>query len=105
MIETIKYVRKSFPVDAIDVTESNMEEIAEWCGGEIEVVEENNRVIRYIYIDVHNPMTERQTKAFVGDWVLYAGTGFKVYPEKAFKKSFEMVPIKQKVTMSSRKEE
>lgn len=45
----------------------------------------------YIRVHVHRALNERQTKAFIGDWVLYAGTGFKVYSAKAFNNSFEPV--------------
>jgi hypothetical protein len=98
MIETTKYVRKSFPVDAIQVQDSNMDEVAEWCSG----VVENDGHASYIKVDVHNPMNERQTKAFHNDWILYAGTGFKVYPDTSFQKSFEMVPVKTKVEFNRR---
>lgn len=89
---TQKYVRKSFPVDAIQVTSTNMEDIAEWCGGEIRY-EDSSRPdgdkIKYVHVRVYRPMSDEQTKARVGNWVLYAGTGYKVYTDKAFKQCFQ----------------
>lgn len=97
-IETNKYARRPFYVDAVQVTEENMEEVAKWCQGDVATdpkaltaPEASGDDHPYVKVRVHRPLTERQTKAFVGDWVLYAGTGFKVYTPKAFEKSFERV--------------
>lgn len=87
MLKTHKFARKPFYVDAVRVSEANIEEVAEWCEGEIQ----ENSDGRYISVKVHRPLTERQTQAFLGDWVLFAGSGFKVYTPKAFDKSFEKV--------------
>lgn len=82
-VEPVIYVRKPFEVEAVEVTEDNLEEIAEWCHGDLR---EDNR--RYVKVRVARALNERQTKAYPGDWVLYAGTGFKVYTPKAFEKTF-----------------
>lgn len=91
MIELRKYARKPFFVDAVRVTSENMERVAEWCQGDVNTINTGQSDERYIKVRVHRPLTDRQTQAFVGDWVLYAGTGFKVYTPKAFDKSFEEV--------------
>lgn len=84
-----KFARKPFYVDAVRVSESNFEEVAEWCGGEIKTDDQNKK---YIHIKgVYRPLNDKQTQAYVGDWVLLAATGFKVYIPKAFDKSFEKV--------------
>jgi lysophospholipase L1-like esterase len=80
-----QFIRKSFPVDAVRVTAANMEAVSKWCGGNIQ--ERNN--IPFIKVAVQNPINERQTEAFSGDWVLYAGKGFKVYKDAPFRKSFD----------------
>lgn len=83
------YVRKPFPVEAIQVSEENAAEVAEWCGGE--VLEETKRGTnwKYIKVPVHRPLNLRQTKAFLGDWLLKSEMGFKVYTQRAFESSFE----------------
>lgn len=86
-MKTHKFARKPFYVDAVRVSEANIEEVAEWCDGKIQTNDEG----KFISVKVHRPLTERQTQAFIGDWVLFAGTGFKVYVPKAFDKSFEKV--------------
>lgn len=95
-LKTDKFARKPFYVDAIQVTGENMEAVAEWCQGN--VVKAEPPKASYIKVRVHRPMTPRQTQAFVGDWVLYAGTGFKVYNDRAFRNHFETAVVTQNNT-------
>ena len=83
-----KFYRKSFPVEAVQVTAENMEEVCEWAKGTI-AFDETDAKTRHIKIDVHQPLDDRQTRAYVTDWVLYAGRGFKIYRDGAFNKSFD----------------
>ena len=88
-----KYVRKPFFVDAVQVTLEDMVSISGWCSGEIRHTrpkpDENVESAPYVKVDVTNARTERQTRAYVGDWVLRFGAGFKVYSDKAFKDTFQ----------------
>ena len=99
-----RFVRMPFYVDAVQVTSANMEDVAKWCGGDIRTSGKPDRDVqnaleggpgttpeRYVKVRVQTPRNDRQSQAFVGDWVLYAGTGYKVYTDRAFKKSFESV--------------
>lgn len=85
-MKTSKYIRKPFAVDGIQVTAENMADVAAWCDGEIQ---SDYNSTSFIKVKVQRVLNERQTQAYVGDWVLSAGTGFKVYTEKAFRNSFE----------------
>lgn len=87
-MKTHKFARKPFYVDGVRVTEQNIEELAEWCGGDIR---EDRAGVKHIKVRVNRPLTPRQTQAYVGDWVLYGVSGYKVYTQKAFDKSFERV--------------
>lgn len=99
-IKTEGYSRKPFHVSAVQITAENMEEVAAWCAGEIRtgkkvVRDDDNKVIdrievSFVKVDVHRPLNERQTKGYVGDWVLLSESGFKVYTERAFEKAFEL---------------
>ena len=90
MLQVDTYERQPYNVEAVPVTAANMEEVAEWCGGDIRTMKKPGEAKpkKYIKVRVHRPLAEKQTQAFVGDWVLYAGTGYKVYTDNAFKKSF-----------------
>lgn len=90
------YVRKPVPVAAIQVSDANFEDVVEWCGGIVEFTEpktpEDSRFVtrRYIRVNVQRPLGERQTMAFPGDWILRAGTGYKVYTHQAFISNFDV---------------
>lgn len=96
---TEKYVRKPLFVDAVQVSEENFADVARWCFGEIHNIDESTVDTsadvepskQYIHVRVHNPKNPRQTKAFVGDWILYTERGYKVYTTKAFQANFDKV--------------
>lgn len=91
MLEIMQYVRKPFPVQAVRVGPENINDIVDWCKGKLDV---DQGGAQYIQVDaVRNPITPRQSKAYLGDWVLLTGTSFKVYTDKAFKKSFEQSSV------------
>jgi hypothetical protein len=100
---TEKYVRKPLYVDAVQVTEKNFIDIARWCFGEIGNIDESpvdhtTEVMpskQFIHVRVHNPKNSRQTKAFVGDWILYTERGYKVYTTKAFQANFDKVEVRR----------
>lgn len=100
-VATEKFIRKPLYVDAVQITLENFIEVAKWCQGEIKNYQdktlvgaeaENQTIERYIHVRVHNPKNVRQTKAFMGDWLLYTERGYKVYTQKAFRNSFDKVP-------------
>ena len=95
-VATEQYIRKPLYVAAVRITNGNFEEIAAWCQGEIlkddsvyQDASGKGTGQRYIHVRVHNPKNTRQTKAFVGDWLLYTERGYKVYTNKAFHASFD----------------
>ena len=96
MVNTAKYVRKPFEVQAVQVTEENFEDVAAWCGGTIVTTrapKEADGMVegeekRYIKVNVSRPLNERQTQAFVGDWLLEAEKGLKVYADGPFTRNF-----------------
>lgn len=90
-METAQYRRKSFEVSAVQVTPENINEVAKWCQGD---VVENSSTDIHIKVRVLRVLNDRQTQAFVGDWVLYAGKGYKVYTDRAFQDSFEKLDKK-----------
>lgn len=94
-ITTERYVRKPFEIDAVQVTRENIHDVAKWCDGDLHLVRpvDDDTAADFIKVNVNRPLNERQTKAFVGDWVLRMGTSFKVYTDHAFTKSFELAAV------------
>lgn len=93
MLQTTMYRRKPFHIEAVQVTERNLHEVAHWCGGEVKteptLVGEGTE--EYIFVEVVRPLNIRQKKAYPGDWVLKSKTGFKIYMNSAFDDCFEVV--------------
>ncbi len=83
------YTRKPFNVETVQVTEENLEAVATWVKGTVK--EDGDK--KYVQVKVHSPKNPRQTRAYVGDWVLLSAQGFKVYLDKAFRASFEKVAV------------
>lgn len=94
------YNRIPFPVEVVVVTEENIREAARWCGGQIRHLtksvpsvddgpEPEKVRVPYVKVPVTNPLNDRQTKAFVGDYISKSDAGYKVYGERAFRNAFE----------------
>lgn len=92
-VVTVKYIRKPLYVDAVRITAMNFDEVVSWCQGEMqqEEVPGKGTTKKFIKVRVHNPKNVRQTKAFIGDWILYTERGYKIYTNKAFHESFDEV--------------
>src|SRR5436190_20346039 len=80
-IDTETYIRKPLYVEAVRVTEENFDEIRAWVPGKIE----KDGPKRDIRVFVKDPKDPRQSKAFLGDWILWTERGGqKVYTPQAF---------------------
>lgn len=85
-LELKKYRRKSFPVDAIQVTNENLVAVAEWCGGKL--ADADGRP--FIQMRIPGAMNARLNQAFADDWVMDMGDKkFAIYTSKAFDRNFE----------------
>lgn len=91
-ITTERYQRNPLYVEAVQVEAENISELATWCQGQLIESGDNADDNPFIKVRVHNPMHVRQTKAYVGDWLLYTDRGYKVYTDKAFSGLFTAAP-------------
>lgn len=89
-----EYTRKPFSVNAVEVTLSNYEEVAEWCGGTIEMV--NTRLIgvqtKLPVVKIVEQGDKGRGKEFVaslGCYVVELKGSFRVYKPTQFNDSFE----------------
>jgi len=103
-VQTVQYVRKPLYVEAVQVTNDNFLDVVEWAQGLVGVQGSEPGTEQkpaegvdldpsqhYIRIRVHQPQSPSQTKAFVGDWILYTDKGYKIYKDRAFKANFDQV--------------
>lgn len=94
-VVTEKYVKKPLFVDAVRVTEQNFDELVDWVQTttQAEVIDDGSK--KFIKIFVHSPKNAKQTKAFIGDWLLKTDLGIKIYTNRAFRGSFEPVEVEE----------
>lgn len=84
-----RYTHVPLYVEAVQITADNMSAATEWCGGSVQTDTEKKQFIKVATI---RPLRERQTMAYVGDWILKTDVGLKVYTDKAFKRGFIHAP-------------
>lgn len=102
MILNKRYRRKTFDVEAIQVTHENMQGIAEWCGGRVTVYwpdihrqsgdyRSGQTCVEIVIGSVNG--REQLGRAYPGDWVtrLVDTANFRVYREKSFNEAFHEV--------------
>lgn len=82
-IFTTSWGRKTFDVEAVQVTAENMKEVAAWCNGVLDDEFEDQT-----YILVHGGQNV-DYEIYVGDWVVMADGEFQFYPDAWFKRVFE----------------
>jgi hypothetical protein len=103
-----RFMRKTFYVDAVQVTDTNLHFVAQWCDGKVKTLNQEEgrnwntpgRIGNpYVKVKVNRPLSMRQTAAFAGDWVVKVthttregGTAdsYRVYTNGAFNRSFEI---------------
>lgn len=83
------YMQIPLHIEAIQVTRDNMRLVAKWCGG---VIHSDRQAKQFIKVNVHKPMSNKQTMAYVGCWVTKSKNGWKVYTDTAWRKGFTPVP-------------
>lgn len=77
-----KYFPRTTSIEAVRVTEENMEVVADWCGGKILKMASKDKsgeeeTQDYVKIfATYRSFNPRQTQGFVGDWCVLQGTRF-----------------------------
>jgi hypothetical protein len=84
------YQRKPLIVEAVQVTNDNIYDVAKWCDGDVRTQHGAGKK-KFIQVSVVNPKEPKVMRAMVGMWVLKSDQGFKIFSEPAFRKSWERV--------------
>lgn len=97
-LKTRRFMRRPFIVKGVEVTEQNIDDVAEWCDG---VVIETRQPAAdgqetepelCVRVPVKNARSIRQTEARIGSWVLRlkdgGSYGFKVYTPEWMVRTF-----------------
>jgi hypothetical protein len=92
VLKATRFMRQPFFVMGYEVTLENMDEIAKWCEGH--VIRDTEKP--FVRVPVIRPTHERQTRGYVGTWVLVSKQrgekSFKVYTREWLEKNFFEVP-------------
>jgi hypothetical protein len=97
IMEIQKATRKPFPVEVVQVTLQNIEEVAVWCNGTIE--QRATRLLGtttdlpVIVIDSHSDRRE----AALGSWIVNLKGSFRTYNSSAFDSTFDILPAEKTV--------
>lgn len=83
--EVQSYLRRPFIVQAVMVTEKNLDEVAVWCGGTVN--RETKR--HYVEVPVSKVTNELQRRGFINHYVVKAERGYRVYTYKTFHDNFK----------------
>lgn len=86
---TAQFERCTFRVEAVRVTTTNLEQIAEWCGGR--VVDTPGYAVGRRHVQVPTGLEGNSiARAHLGNWVtcLVKARSFRVYKEKSFLEAF-----------------
>lgn len=90
------YERRTFRVEGIRVTGSNMQEVAEWCGGAVKESRPTGYAESYPYVEVvvgHVASRTQLARATVGMWItrLTKDNNFRVYKARSFAEAFQEI--------------
>jgi hypothetical protein len=95
-METTLYDRNPLRVEAVQVTEENLYEVAQWCGGDVNTNPQTGQ--KFIKVDVLHPHDAKHTRANVTNWILRSLQGYKIYSDTAFKNGYTEVTVEQELT-------
>lgn len=84
-LEFGKYVRKPFEVEAVQITEENIGEVAEHVG-ELRYKDEKNNAEPYI--QVNKRIVPNVFRVYPGFWMTRMGDNIRCYSPKVFKEQF-----------------
>lgn len=81
-LDFTNYVRKPFVVDAVEITEANIEQVAPYIG-DIKTKEDGSK-----YILVDNRLVPNVTRVYPGFFLTKMGENVRCYSRKIFREQF-----------------
>jgi hypothetical protein len=106
-MEIQEFVRKPFPVKAVEVNFQNAYEVAEWCRGRVELKKtrlmggagKGEMDLPTVVFQGTGDNRDKEFTAGLGDWVVELRGNFRVFKKAQFKATFEPVkPILHEIT-------
>lgn len=84
MVEFTDFVRQPFKIEAVQITDDNMDALAELLNSTVITTEDGTSQ----YISVNRKVVPQGSKAYVGWWVTIMGKKLRCYPNKIFTQQF-----------------
>lgn len=108
-MELQEFVRKPFPVKAVEIDFKNAYEVAEWCGGRVELKKtrlmggagKGEMDLPTVVFKGTGDNRDKEFTAGLGDWIVELRGNFRVFKKAQFKATFEAVkeePILHEIT-------
>lgn len=87
-----KFFRRTFDVNVVEVTPSNAQEVADWCGGEVTIGDYKHSKFKIqlpvVKVPGNGPNKGKTVDARVGHFVVEHNGSFRVYRPKQFEETF-----------------
>jgi hypothetical protein len=101
-MELQEFVRKPFPVKAVEVNFQNAYEVAEWCRGRVELKKtrlmggagKGEMDLPTVVFKGTGDNRDKEFTAGLGDWVVELRGNFRMFKKAQFRATFEPVPTK-----------
>lgn len=88
-MKATRFMRQPFFVIGVEVTNDNMDAVANWCEGH--VIKNGDKPL-FVRVPVNRPTNKKQTEAYPGTWVMLSEQrgekSFKVYTHEWLMKNF-----------------
>lgn len=105
-MELQEFVRKPFPVKAVEVNFQNAYEVAEWCRGRVELKKtrlmggagKGEMDLPTVVFKGTGDNRDKEFTAGLGDWVVELRGNFRMFKKAQFKATFEPVKVEEDET-------
>lgn len=92
-METQKFIRRPFDVNAVQVTPSNAADVAEWCGGTVsqssyKLAGFDGVQLDSVMVPGNGPNAGKKVEARIGSWVVELDGKFRVLRKRQFQEMF-----------------
>lgn len=100
-ISTREFVASAIKIDAVQVTNENIHDLAAWCHGDVKdysntLLDFPDQRLYIQFIATDRQFRSRQALAFVDDWIFTHQKKFDTLQDKAFKEEFQPAVVSDK---------
>lgn len=94
-MDTQKYTRRPFEVEAVQVTPKNVEQVAEWCGGTVTLADYKLmggiHKMGAVLLPKQGPRNNKTHTVLIGQWITKHNASFRSWSKDAFENTFAVL--------------